>query len=146
MVKKIIFTKDYARLSNTEPFIVPDTLAFDFENPCYDLSHSFITLKNGTVWGVFPFRNGFIVPNEFLFAGRLNATISAYTSGGEKFKEFKLLPIKIIEANGEIFAFDEIDGIKREFIEDINALKTKVNELIEKQNQLAETVQEIKEL
>ncbi len=146
MVKKIIFTKGNARLSNTEPFLVPDDLVLEVENTCYDLSRSFITLKNGNVGGVFPFKNGFIVPKDLLFSGRLTATISAYSLDGEKIKEWSLLPIKIVEVENKTIVYDEIEGVKTALTKEVNELRAKVNELIEKQNRLAETVREIKEI
>lgn len=153
MLKKILFNSKCSRLENTEPFILPDTLSFDIENPCYDLSQSFITLRNGEVQDTFKFTRPFIVPDNFLFAGRLEAKITAYHNG-EIVKSWALFPIKIIEADGNIIAFDEINALNKEIIElkenvatklNIAELTEKINELIEKQNALADTVSELKE-
>lgn len=113
MVKTICLYDKAARLENTEPFIIPDDLQFNFKSVGYDLSNAFITLQNGTLKETFKLTNPFAVPADFLFAGRLLGKVEMYLDG-KKVKTWNLYPLKIEETDGTIESFDEIaDLLKR---------------------------------
>ena len=154
MIKKITLTKDrFARLSDREPFLLPDRLEIDFDSIGYDLTNTFITLKNGEKSGHFKVSRPFIIPNEFLYAGNLYIGLDAYLDG-VIVKHWDTLPIRIVETTESVYCFDFIGDIekrlaileatsvtKREF----NELKEHINKAIESHNELADTVSEIKE-
>ena len=154
-MKKIIeLTKDnIARLSNTEPFLLPDIFELEFKSIGYDLSSSFITLKNGIKRHKVPLSSPFTVPNELLFAGNLNICIDAYLNG-KLLKHWEIIPIRIIETENTLIGFDVLAKIEEQIVQlqnntsskdDYKKIVDKINEIIDKQNEITETVSEIKE-
>lgn len=154
MIKQITLTKNsLARLSDKEPFLMPDFLELEFKSIGYDLTNAFIVLKNGEKQGKFRLEKVFRIPDEFLFAGVLNMSIYAYING-ELLKQWNVLPIKFIETENKVECFEFLSELEKQ----LNELKTtytkkeehdlivkKLNEVIIKQNEIAETVSEIKE-
>ena len=100
------------RLSNREPFLLPDNLIFDVKSIGYDLTSAFITLKNGNIQDKYKLTLPFVVPDKFLFAGILNFSIDAYQKG-ELYKHWAFLPIKIIETNEGLECFDLLADIDK---------------------------------
>ncbi len=154
MIKTIELTKDrIARLSNKEPFLLPDVLEFQFESIGYDLTNTFIILKNGKVEEKCLISNPFKVPEKFLFAGNLCMAIDCYING-RLAKHWDFIPLSIKETEDTLRCFDflfelekKIDEIGNKSVtkKELEIVVEKLNETIEKQNKLAETVSEIKE-
>lgn len=154
MIKYIELNRSaVAMFSDRQPFLIPDNLTLKFKGYGYDLSNAVITLENGKTKKQFAFSHTFDVPNEFLFEGNLRIKITA--SIGEFIrKEWNCLPLRIIETSDETRAFDELAELQKE-IKDIKAnyvprkdfdvVLDKLNEVIEKQNTIAETVGAMKE-
>lgn len=141
-----------ARLSNKEPFILPEILELEFLST-YDLSNAYITLKNGENKATYKITKPFTVDNKFLQAGKLYLSICLYVDGVAA-KTWEVAPIKIFEAKGKVYAFDELTRLESrvEYLENTTVSKAdyltlleKVNELITAQNKTAETIKEIKE-
>ena len=154
MIKQITLTKNsLARLEDKEPFLMPDFLELEFKSIGYDLTNAFIVLKNGEKQGKFRLEKVFRIPDEFLFAGVLNMSIYAYING-ELLKQWNVLPIKFIETENDVQGFDyfgeierQISEIKNDYIgkEEHKRVIEKINEVVDNQNKLIETVSEIKE-
>ena len=154
MVKKIKLLNYYARLIDNEPFLLPDdNLTLNFKHQGYDLSNAFISLRNGERTAKYKFNNLFVVPQEFLFVGDLHIKVEMYLDG-EKAKQWIVLPIRIRETDNGIQAFDvfsslekQIQSIKEDYVskEKYNFVVNKLNEIISKQNELADTVSAMKE-
>ena len=154
MIKTIELTKsNVARLGDTEPFLLPDKLIFEFKSIGYDISNAFISMQNGEKKVQYKLTNPFYLPPEVLFAGNLNIAIHCYKDG-EKIKSWYCLPIKIIETKHGVFAFDVLHEIEKriQLLEENSATKEQYNllanahnELVKNHNELTETVSEIKE-
>lgn len=154
MKKEIELTRNaIARLSNVEPFLLPDNLELEFFSKEYSLRNVFISLQNGDVKGQYKYTKPFNVDNRFLFAGKLNIGITMYIDG-EIAKRWSVSPITIKETHFGIVAFEkmtllsnEVKEIKENYVSKskFNKLLDKVNELAEKHNQVVETVNAIKE-
>ena len=153
MIKNVKLFNNFGRLADSEPFLLPDTLSLRFRHQGYDLSSAFVTLKNGEKIGKVKFSNPFNIPKEFLFAGDLSLKIEMYL-GGEVAKQWNMLPIRILETPTGLETFDvltelekELQTIKEDYVpkEKYILVVEKLNELVEKQNVLAETVSAIKE-
>ena len=142
------------RLVNHEPFLLPDGMELVFKTSGYDLSNAFVSVRNGTVKDIYKLTTPFKIDDKFLFGGNLNLSVKLY-SGETCVKTWAVLPIKLVEADYEIQAFDylgdieeRLNNIEKDYVakEKYNALVEKLNNLIEKHNTLAETVSEMKEL
>lgn len=153
MVKTIKLLDNYARLVESEPFLMPDKLIVRFIHQGYDLSNAFVTVKNGTKIEKYKFANPFVIPSEFLFAGDLYIKVEMYL-GGEKAKQWTTLPIRIMETATSLIAYDllsslenEIKTIKEDYVskEKYLLVVEKLNEIAKKQNEIADTVSVIKE-
>lgn len=154
MNKIIELTKDnIARLSNAEPFLLPDKLTLEFRSIGYDLSNAFITIKNGIKKHKVPLSSPIDIPEDLLFAGNLIMCVDAYLSG-KLLKHWEILPIRIIETEDTLIGFDILSKIEKEIEElknntstkeDYKKIVDKINEIIDKQNEITETVSEIKE-
>ncbi|MBO7214565.1 MAG: hypothetical protein J6V66_03605 [Clostridia bacterium] len=113
MIKTIKITKTVARLKDNEPFLLPDSLSFDFENEVgYDLTHAVISLKNGEKTVKLRLMRPVVIPNELLFAGRLYVNIDLY-NGDKVIKHYELLPLAIEEAENTVKIYDELDDLKK---------------------------------
>lgn len=113
MIKTIKLTKTVARLKDNEPFLLPDSLSFDFENEVgYDLTHAVISLKNGEKTAKLRLMRPVVIPNELLFSGRLYVNIDLY-NGDKVIKHYELLPLAIEEAENTVKVYDEIDDLKK---------------------------------
>ena len=113
MIKTIKITKTVARLKDNEPFLLPDSLSFDFENELgYDLTHAVISLKNGEKTVKLRLMRPVVIPNELLFAGRLYVNIDLY-NGDKVIKHYELLPLAIEEAENTVKIYDELDDLKK---------------------------------
>lgn len=155
MLKKIKLNKEHiARLDNVEPFIVlkNEKLFLEIET-FYDITNATITLKNGDLSKAYKLSKVFEVPNEFLFAGKLCATIDSYLDG-KSIKRWSLLPIKVIEHETQIECFEQLDLIEtkvdnilkfNERFANYSELVKNVEDLSEKHNKLVETVMSIQE-
>ena len=153
MIRKITLGKDnVARLGNTEPFLLPGKLAIEFESN-YDLTTAFISLKNGKIEGIIPLKKHLEIPSEFLFAGTLNLAVKLYHRD-TVVKEWYCLPIRIIETEFGIQAFDLLGDIEKRLKaieesattkEEHKVLTEAFNELASSFNTLVETVSQIKE-
>ena len=141
------------RLSNREPFLLPDKLLLKFSHAGYNLENAFITLKNGSNFEKYKLQEPFEVAPDFLIAGNLNIRIEMYV-GDEKVKQWDCLPIKIRETEMGVEIFDivsrledEIAYLKNNSVEKktFNDFLIKYNEFVEKHNELTETVHQIKE-
>lgn len=128
------------RLVEHEPFLLPDELEIDFKSKSYDLSNSFVSLKNGKETGQYKLTFPFNVEKRFLIGGKLEITVKSYVKE-TPVKTWAVIPIKMVESKYGIHAFDFLSALEDKY----NQLLEKVNELIEKHNELEETVQEMKE-
>lgn len=128
------------RLANREPFLIPDELELEFKCKSVQLNNAFISLKNGNEKGQYKLKNPFVVPERFLFGGNLEISIKSYV-GETIIKKWAVIPIKLIESEYGIHAFDFLDLLNEKY----NKLFAKVNELIEKHNELEEHVKDLKE-
>lgn len=127
MIKIIQLDRKGARLVNREPFLLPDTLQFDFDNIGYDLSSAFITLKNGTITEHLKLNAPFTVPDSVLFAGKLEMQIDLWNDG-KIVKSFFLPPLQIVETNTGMQCFDILAEYEKRLQEQdkrINALENK---------------------
>ena len=106
----------------------------------------------------------FEIPEEVLFSGWLSVRIDMYLNG-DKAKSWNLLPIKLIEADGEVHGEEEVksfnerlDGIeaivadtesnklnKSDFAAFVEKYEKEYKDLAEKHNKLAEIVGALKE-
>lgn len=112
MKKRIELNKNnVARLDNTEPFLMPDGLELEF-NSTYDLTNAFVSLKNGEAQGQYKLTKTFKVDEKFLIAGTLNVGVIAYHNG-TPIKKWAILPIKIIESDYGVVAFDYLADIDK---------------------------------
>jgi hypothetical protein len=141
-MKKIIELNQngIGRLTEREPFLLPDTLELEFKTKNYDLSNAFISLKNGVEEGKFKLTFPFVVDKRFLIGGKLEMTLRLYAND-VLVKTFAITPIKLVETTYGIHAFDFLSLLEDKY----NKLFEKVNELIEKHNALDEHVADIKE-
>lgn len=142
-----------ARLADGEPFIMPvnEGLELEITSATYDLSNAIIALKNSNKSGRYRLTgHSFTVPEEFLFAGKLQVSIDLIVHG-EVAKHWDCVPIVIKETETGFYAFGEIIELQNRIteLEKVNGklkeLTEKVNEIITKQNELTETVSAIKE-
>ena len=110
-------------------------------------------MQNGEKKVQYKLTNPFYLPPEVLFAGNLNIGIHSYKDG-KKIKSWYCLPIKIIETEHGVFAFDVLYDIEKriQLLEENSATKEQYNllaiahnELVKNHNELTETVSEIKE-
>ena len=141
------------RLANNEPFLLPDGLELIFRASGYDLSNAFVSLRNGSVKDVYRLASPFKVDEKFLFGGNLNIGVKLY-SGGVCVKNWAILPIKLVESDFDIEAFDYLGDLEARvemFEKDYvpigryNEVVDKLNKLIDKHNELTETVRDLKE-
>lgn len=125
MVKNMELTKsNIARLEDVEPFLLPDTLEINFIGN-YDLYNTFIIFKNNEIVikekiNGLPIR----VPEDVLFAGRLQISVKKYING-ELAKNWNCLPLIIKEINGETYCYDEI-------LNRLSSLEERIDNLEEK--------------
>ena len=153
MNKTITLGKDnVARLGNTEPFLLPENLTIEFESN-YDLTTAFVSLKNGKIEGIIPLKKYLEIPSEFLFAGTLNLAVKLYHRD-TVVKEWYCLPIRLVETEFGIQAFDLLGDIERRLQalesnsvtkEEHNLLTEAFNNLASSYNTLVDTVSQIKE-
>lgn len=158
MIQEINLTsRTTARLSEGEPFLVGvnDTLELEFISTYYLLLDLVISLKNGNKQGKYRVKDRkFTVPEEFLFAGKLEIGIDLITRG-DVAKRWTVVPVILKEAESGVKSIDEITVLqdKVRFLKDqLNGITAKYNTLAENfnalakaHNELAETVSAIKE-
>ena len=154
MKKTIELNRDgIGRLAKHEPFLLPDGLEIIFKSCGYDLTNAFVSLRNGTVKDIYKLTTPFKVDEKFLFGGNLNISVKAY-SGDICVKTWSILPIKLVEADYEIQAFDylgdieeRLEKLEKDYVPYSKYLEVveKLNNVIQNHNELAETVSEIKE-
>ena len=128
------------RLTKSEPFLLPDELQLEFKSKSVQLNNAFISLKNGNEKGQFKIKNPFVVPQRFLFGGNLEMSVKSYV-GETVVKKWAIIPIKLVETEYGIHAFDFLEVLNTKY----NELYGKVNEIITKHNKLEEHVEDIKE-
>lgn len=146
-----------ARLSEGEPFLVGvnDTLELEFSSTYYLLLDLVISLKNGNKQGKCRVKDRkFTVPEEFLFAGKLEIGIDLIMRG-DVAKRWNVVPVILKETESGVRAVDEITVLQSESAQlkkqlaDIaakyNVLAENFNALAKAHNELAETVSAIKE-
>ena len=94
-----------------------------------------------------------MVKFKFLFTGRLFAKLDMYI-GDKKVKSWDCLPIEIKETDEAVIACDLLSLLEKEIKElkencvpktAFNELLSKYNVLVDKHNELTETVMQIKE-
>lgn len=115
MIKVIELKDGYARLKDGTPVILPDELELQFKSVGYDLTHAFITLRNGETAAKFRLKSPFKVDGKLLYAGKLCGRIDAYLGDevSAPYKTWDLLPIRIVETeNGDIELFDQLTAIE----------------------------------
>lgn len=158
MIQEINLTScTTARLSEGEPFLVGvnDTLELEFSSTYYLLLDLVISLKNGNKQGKYRVKDRkFTVPEEFLFAGKLEIGIDLITRG-DVAKRWNVVPVILKDAESGVKSIDEITVLQNESAEtkkqlaDItakyNTLAENFNALAKAHNELAETVSAIKE-
>ena len=105
MLKIIQLDRKGARLVNREPFLLPDNLQFQFENIGYDLNNAFITFKNGEKSEHVKVIKPLIVPENILFAGKLEMQIDIWCDD-KIIKSFYLPPLQIVETDIGMQCFD----------------------------------------
>ena len=140
MVKKIILSDNgVGQIEDTAPFLLPDELSINFESK-YDLSSAVVGVQNNNEQGVYKYSSEFKVPQKFLFGGLLKLTVRAY-AGDTLVKSWGISPIKIVEAEGKIIAFDLLTStIKR-----VDTIQGIVEDIASKHNGLVEHVKSLKE-
>lgn len=154
-MKKVIElnTLRVARLADSEPFLMPvnDVLELEIVSSVYDLSNAVIGLKNGVKSAQYRLKgHTFTVPEEYLFAGKLQVCIDLIVHG-EVAKHWDCVPIVIKETEAGFCAFGEIIELQNRITEleklngKLKEVTEKLNEVITKQNELTETVSAIKE-
>ena len=128
---KIIELSKYARVVDHSPFLLPDTLEFDFESCGYDMSNAFITLKNGNIQETYKLTRPFEVPSKFLFAGELYISIDAYIKGN-LIKHWDCLPLLIKETEVGMQCFDFLFEIEKKMLANEKRIETleKAHEII----------------
>jgi len=158
MIQEINLTsRTTARLSEGEPFLVGvnDTLELEFSSTYYLLLDLVISLKNGNKQGKYRVKDRkFTVPEDFLFAGKLEIGIDLITRG-DVAKRWNVVPVILKETESGVRAVDEITVLQSESAQlkkqlaDIaakyNILAENFNALAKSHNELAETVSAIKE-
>lgn len=112
-MKKIIELTKYARLTDGEPCLIPDTLELDFNSCGYSLSRAKITLRNGEVKEQYNLTRPFEIPPQFLIAGELYITIDSYSKNGELVKHWDCLPIIIKETESGMQCFDFLYALEK---------------------------------
>ena len=105
MTKTIQINRTGAWLADSEPFLLPDILQFDFNNIGYDLTQSFITFKNGEASEHVKITRPLTVPDSVLFAGKLEMQIDVWHNG-EIIKIFYIPPLEIVETDKGVMVFD----------------------------------------
>lgn len=146
-----------ARLSEGEPFLVGvnDTLELEFSSTHYLLLDLVISIKNGNKQGKYRvYDHKLTVPEEFLFAGKLEIGIDLIMRG-DVAKRWNVVPVILKETESGVRAVDEITVLQSESAQlkkqlaDIaakyNILAENFNALAKAHNELAETVSAIKE-
>ena len=101
------------RLSDREPFLLPDDdLIFKVET-VYDLSNAFITFQNGGAKAHFKITSKEIkVPYSVLFAGLLHFQIDIYYNG-KIIKKLVGSPLQIVETETNCVLFDMLSDLDR---------------------------------
>lgn len=98
----------------TEPFNIKDDeeiiLHFDTD---YDMSSSKIIVRNGDVSESFEFAQDFVVPDKFLFDGRLYVTIELNTHVGKLVKRWEFMPIRISLTDSGIQLIDTLSDLEK---------------------------------
>ena len=140
-----------------------DKVILNFKS-IYDLSDSIITLGNGAERVQKTLSQPFEIPEEVLFSGWISVKIDMYLNG-DKAKSWNLLPIKIIEEDGEVHGEEEVkafnerlDGVeaitaemaehklnKSDFTAFLERYEKAYKDLAEKHNKLAEIVGALKD-
>ncbi len=80
-------------------------------NTAYDLTDGEIRLKNGSLKKSFAFSKDFLIPDEFLFDGRLYVKVEMKMAG-KTVKHWDFAPIRIIETEGGYEFQDEISELQ----------------------------------
>ena len=86
-------------------------------NTAYDMTDGEIRLKNGTLKKFFAFSKDFLIPDEFLFDGRLYVRVEMKMAG-RTVKHWDFAPIRIMETEGGYEFQDEISELQAE-VEDL---------------------------
>ena len=112
MNSTIILGREGATLSSSVFALTADkALELTFKSE-YDLSEATLTLKNGAKTKTYDFKHDFTVPEEFLFAGRLCASVQMYVNG-DLVKRWNLPPIRLKEEDKTLYAYDELNDLTR---------------------------------
>jgi hypothetical protein len=131
MIKKIELNKNGAgRLVEHEPFLLPEEIELEFIAKGYDMTDSFVCLRNGENHGVLRLSGPLKIPNEYLHAGYLNMRVEMYLNG-EMAKRWDVLPIKLLEVPNGF----EVKDYLGELEEKLAILQEKVQTL-EKQHEI----------
>lgn len=165
MERVIELTKTNGYFLDKNPIVFgkDDKVILKFKS-VYDISESVITLGNGTERVQKTLSQPFEIPEEVLFSGWLSVRIDMYLNG-DKAKSWNLLPIKLIEADGEVHGEEEVksfnerlDGVeaivadtevnklnKSDFAAFVEKYEKVYKDFAEKHNKLAEIVGALKE-
>ncbi len=96
----------------TEPFTVKEdkNILLSFITD-YELKTAKITLTNGDITDTFNFEKDFIVPDKFMFVGRLFIYVEMFV-GDKSVKKWEILPISIERTNTGLKIFDYLSSIE----------------------------------
>ena len=111
MTIDIVLNKDTTP-SLTEPFCTKEdeeiTLNFRSE---YELNYAKITLVNGDVKGTYDFEKQFVVPDKFMFEGRLHISIELLYDN-RVVKKWAIMPVKIEKTSSGLKIYDYLSSIE----------------------------------
>ena len=144
MERIIELNKHTARLTNNEPFLLPDKLQLVFKAIGYNLSTAFVCLQNGDVRSMHVLTTPFTVPEKVLFGGALNISVKLYQKG-ECVKTWNCLPIILKETEFGVEVYDQLSAIEKRLDSITDTLTNAHNDLVASHNELDETVKAIKE-
>jgi|GEM_PF-3271516 len=79
----------------------------------YDMTRAKILLKNGDVTDEYPFKSDFIVPDKFLFKGRLFISVAMYSRQGALIKKWEFFPIAVRLEDGKTVLYDYLTDLEK---------------------------------
>ncbi len=112
MVIKLKLNKE-TNFRLTEPFSAKDTedIHLQFITQ-YDLSNSFVELKNGDIFGEYPCEKDFTVPDEFMVEGKVFINVKLFSNDKRLIKNWSFLPISIKMEDGELKIVDYVSDLE----------------------------------
>ena len=91
---------------------LPESGEFEFVSPVYVLNELVIQAKNGKKTKTVKTKTGKVDLSDLMFAGELKMNVSLIIKGNGV-KQWDVSPIIITETDGEIYAFDELEELRK---------------------------------